>query len=213
MRQVREEPAMTTPDAGNHSSFSARCRQAATAMVAAAGLLLAAGCGSDIDKQPQTARPTEDTQKDFGDLEVHYNAIRTDQLTPEVARAYGIERSPNRVLLNVAMLTKTPGGAAKPVDGTVSASAHNLNGQLKSLRDATRAGRTGRVFHRRGRHQRRRDPRVQHRRRARPPAADGARCSSSANSSATDSPRVLKKSVKNGFDVLTTLVFMVFFAC
>ena len=124
---------MTTPDAGNHSSFSARCRQAATAMVAAAGLLLAAGCGPDIDMQPQTARPTEDTQKDFGDLEIHYNAIRSDQLTPEVARAYGIERSPARVLLNVAMLTKTPGGAAKPVDGTVSASAHNLNGQLKSL--------------------------------------------------------------------------------
>jgi hypothetical protein len=102
-------------------------------MVAAAGLLVVTGCGPDIDKQPQTARPTEATQKDFGDLEIHYNAIRSDQLTPEVARAYGIERSPNRVLLNVTMLTKTPGGAAKPVDGTVSASAHNLNGQLKSL--------------------------------------------------------------------------------
>ena len=50
-----------------------------------------------------------------------------------MARAYGIERSANQVLLNVAMLTKTPGGAAIPVDGTVSASAHNLNGQLKSL--------------------------------------------------------------------------------
>ena len=124
---------MNTPDAGNHGSFSAHCLQAATAMVATVGLLLAAGCGPDIDKQPQTARPTEDTQKDFGDLEIHYNAIRSDQLTPEVARAYGIERSPNRVLLNVAMLTKTLGGAAKPVDGTVSASAHNLNGQLKSL--------------------------------------------------------------------------------
>ena len=124
---------MTTPDAGNHSSFTARCRQAITAMVAAAGLLLVAGCGTGVDKQPQTARPAEDTQKDFGDLEIHYNAIRSDQLTPEVARAYGIERSPARVLLNVAMLTKTPGGAAKPVDGTVSASAHNLNGQLKSL--------------------------------------------------------------------------------
>ena len=124
---------MTTPDAGNHSSFSARCRQATTAMVAAAGLLVVTGCGPDIDQQPQTARPTEATQKDFGDLEIHYNAIRSDQLTPEVARAYGIERSPARVLLNVAMLTKTPGGAAKPVDGTVSASAHNLNGQLKSL--------------------------------------------------------------------------------
>jgi hypothetical protein len=102
-------------------------------MVAAAGLLVVTGCGPDIDQQPQTARPTEATQKDFGDLEIHYNAIRSDQLTPEVARAYGIERSPARVLLNVAMLTKTPGGAAKPVDGTVSASAHNLNGQLKSL--------------------------------------------------------------------------------
>jgi hypothetical protein len=124
---------MTTPDAGNHSSFSARCLQATAALVVAVGLLLVAGCGADVDKQPQAARPTEDTQKDFGDLEVHYNAIRTDQLTPEVARAYGIERSPSRVLLNVAMLAKTPGGAAKPVDGTVSATAHNLNGQLKSL--------------------------------------------------------------------------------
>ncbi len=124
---------MPTPDTGNHSSFSARCRRAAVALAAAAGLLLSAGCGSDLDKQPQTARPSEDTQKDFDGLEVHYNAIRTDQLTPEVARAYGIERSPSRVLLNVAMLAKTPGGAATPVDGTVSASAHNLNGQLKSL--------------------------------------------------------------------------------
>ncbi len=124
---------MSTPDAGNQSSFSSHCRRAATVLLAAAGLLLVAGCGADVDRQPQTARQTEDTQKDFDDLEVHYNAIRTDQLTPEVARAYGIERSPNRVLLNVAMLTKTPGGAAKPADGAVSATAHNLNGQLKSL--------------------------------------------------------------------------------
>ncbi|MDH5272256.1 MAG: DUF4426 domain-containing protein [Gammaproteobacteria bacterium] len=124
---------MPTPDAGNQSSFSSHCRRAAAVLLVAASLLLVAGCGADVDRQPQTARPTEDTQKDFDDLEVHYNAVRTDQLTPEVARAYGIERSPSRVLLNVAMLTKTPGGAAKPVDGAVSASAHNLNGQLKSL--------------------------------------------------------------------------------
>ena len=124
---------MPTPDTGIHSAFLSLHRCTATVLLAAASLLLVAGCGADIDQQPQTARPTEDTQKDFGDLEVHYNAIRTDQLTPEVARAYGIERSAARVLLNVAMLTKTPGGAAKPVDGTVSASAHNLNGQLKSL--------------------------------------------------------------------------------
>ena len=152
---------MPTPDIGNHSFCSVRRRCAAGVLLAAAGLLLVAGCGAEVDRQPQTARPTDDTQKDFDDLEVHYNAIRTDQLTPEVARAYGIERSPSRVLLNVAMLTKTPGGAAKPVDGTVSASAHNLNGQLKSLTM----------------------------RRLQEGPADGARCSSSANSSATDSPQ------------------------
>jgi Domain of unknown function (DUF4426) len=124
---------MPTPDTGIHSSFSSPRRCTTAVLLAAAGLLLVAGCGANIDQQPQTARPTDETQQDFDDLEVHYNAIRTDQLTPEVARAYGIERSPERVLLNVAMLTKTPGAAARPVDGTVSASAHNLNGQLKSL--------------------------------------------------------------------------------
>jgi len=123
---------MPTPDNGNHSSFSARWRAAVAAAVAA-GLLLVAGCGSELEPPPQAARPSEDTQQDFDGLEVHYNAIRTDQLTPDVARAYGIERSPGRVLLNVAMLATTTGGAATPVDGTVSASAHNLNGQLKSL--------------------------------------------------------------------------------
>jgi len=124
---------MPTAYAGKYRVFAARGRLAAGAMAVATGLLLMTGCGSEVDKQPQAARPAEDTQKDFDALEVHYNAIRTDQLTPEVARAYGIERSPGRVLLNVAMLSKTPGGAAIPVDGTVSASAHNLNGQLKNL--------------------------------------------------------------------------------
>jgi hypothetical protein len=109
-------------------------QMAAAVTLAAAGLLLAAGCGQgDIERKPQAARPAEDTAKNFGDFEVHYNAIRTDQLTPDVARAYGIERSANRVLLNVTMLAKAPDGTTRPVDGMVAASAHNLNGQLKSL--------------------------------------------------------------------------------
>jgi hypothetical protein len=109
-----------------------RCRAGACAALAASLVLLAA-CGPEIDRQPQVARPTDDTQKDFGDLEVHYNAIRTDQLQPGIARAYGIERSANRVLLNVAMLAKRPGGAPIPVDGEVTVAAHNLNGQIKNL--------------------------------------------------------------------------------
>ena len=124
---------MTIASTGTGRPFSAGCCGAARLAVVATSVLMLAGCGPDLAPQPQTARPTESTQTDFGDLEVHYNAVRTDLLTPDMARAYGIERSANRVLLNVAMLQKKPGGAAIPVDGIVTASAHNLNGQLKDL--------------------------------------------------------------------------------
>ena len=95
--------------------------------------LALAGCGGHDAGEPRSAVPTEPTHQDFGDFEVHYNAVRTDELTPAVARAYGIERSANRVLLNVSLLRKAPDGRTTPVDGTVSATAYNLNGQLKSL--------------------------------------------------------------------------------
>jgi hypothetical protein len=97
--------------------------------------LFLAGCdaGSPDAGQARVAAPTEPTHQDFGDFEVHYNAVRTDELTAAVARAYGIERSANRVLLNVSLLRKGADGRATPVDGTVTASAYNLNGQLKNL--------------------------------------------------------------------------------
>ncbi len=77
--------------------------------------------------------PSEPTHQVFGDFEVHYNALRTDELAPEVARAYGIERSANRVMLNVSLLRRNADGSTTPVDGRVSATAYNLNGQLKDL--------------------------------------------------------------------------------
>ena len=93
------------------------------------------GCdaGGPGSGQPRTAAPSEPTHQDFGDFQVHYNAVRTDELTAAVARAYGIERSANRVLLNVSLLRKEADGRTRPVDGTVSATAYNLNGQLKGL--------------------------------------------------------------------------------
>lgn len=124
---------MTHASSGNPSVFSPVRGRAVARAVLLTGVALLAGCGPDSASPPPPARPSESTQTDFGDLEVHYNAVRTDLLTPEVARAYGIERSPNRVLLNVAMLRKSPGAASLPVDGTVRVDAHNLNGQLKSM--------------------------------------------------------------------------------
>ena len=94
-----------------------------------------AGCdaGSPESGQARTAAPSEPTHQVFGDFEVHYNALRTDELSVAVARAYGIERSANRVMLNVSLLRKNPDGSTTPVDGTVTASAYNLNGQVKDL--------------------------------------------------------------------------------
>jgi hypothetical protein len=94
-----------------------------------------AGCnrGSPSQGTAQTAAPSEPTSRDFGEFQLHFNAVRTDVLTPEVARAYGIARSANRVLLNVSVLRENPDGTTAPADGTVTATAYNLNGQLKDL--------------------------------------------------------------------------------
>ena len=100
----------------------------------ATALVTLAGCGGpESGGQPRPAAPSEPTHGVFGDYEVHFNALRTDGLAPEVARAYGIERSANRVLLNVSLLRRDAGGRTTPVDGTVTATARNLNGQLKNL--------------------------------------------------------------------------------
>jgi hypothetical protein len=104
-------------------------------MLLACTMVALAACsqGTPDEGRARMAVPTEPTSKDFGTFEVHYNAVRSDVLTAEVARAYGIERSANRVLLNVSVLRKNADGTTSPVDGAVTASAYNLNGQLKEL--------------------------------------------------------------------------------
>jgi hypothetical protein len=77
--------------------------------------------------------PATESHVDFGDYVVYFNALSTDQLTPAIASQYGIVRSKDRVLLNVAIHRKVSGGATEAVAGTVSASATNLNGQLRGM--------------------------------------------------------------------------------
>ena len=97
-------------------------------------LLTLASCGDSAPRQVAAAMPSEQTFKEQGDYEVHFNALRTDTLTQEVARAYGIQRSTNRVMLNVTILHKqAPNAPRKPVEGEVKVDAYNLNGQLKNL--------------------------------------------------------------------------------
>jgi hypothetical protein len=109
-------------------------RRLVPTLLAAFFLAFSAGCDTGGSPgRPATGAPSEPTFQDFGNYEIHYNAIRTDQLTAGVARAYDIERSTNRVMLNVSLLHKAADGKTNPVDGTVTATAYNLNGQLKDM--------------------------------------------------------------------------------
>lgn len=72
--------------------------------------------------------------EDVGKYLVHYNALSTDQLAPAVASAYGVVRSRNRALLNIAVTRKEDGTTGRPVEALVNVDAANLSGQTKSVR-------------------------------------------------------------------------------
>jgi hypothetical protein len=71
--------------------------------------------------------------QDFGDYVVHYNAINTSLLPPQVAQGYGITRSSSRALLNVTVLKKVMDTPGTPVQANVTATGTNLTGQLREI--------------------------------------------------------------------------------
>ena len=68
-----------------------------------------------------------------GELRVYFNALPSTELTPDVARQYGITRSANRALLNVSVRRGEP-GADVAVPAQVQAVATNLSGQRMDVR-------------------------------------------------------------------------------
>ncbi len=71
---------------------------------------------------------------DFGEYVVHYNALATDFLPPEVARKYRITRSRNRGMVNITVLKKVLGSPGQPVHARVELLAENLVGQGRVIR-------------------------------------------------------------------------------
>ena len=111
-----------------------RCiRMLAGVVVAAAMAACEPTNGSDLTNTQEGVLPATESSKDFGEYVVFFNAIHTDQLSPDIAREYGIVRSKSRALLNVSIHRKLENGQTEAVTGAVSASAINLNGQLKSM--------------------------------------------------------------------------------
>lgn len=70
----------------------------------------------------------------FGDLDVNYNVITTDTLAPQVAKAYGIRRSKNRLLLTVAASRTDAKGIPQPVDADVTAYTVNMIEQHRKIK-------------------------------------------------------------------------------
>lgn len=65
----------------------------------------------------------------FGDIEVHYNAMPTDELVPEVAKRHGLTRSKNRGLLTISVHQRTPLGVSQAMKAEVKTVIPMLTGQ------------------------------------------------------------------------------------
>jgi hypothetical protein len=110
-----------------------RIRTLACCIVAAGLAACSPATDVDVTNTQEGVLPATESSKDFGDYVVYFNALNTDQLSPEIAREYGIVRSKSRALLNVSIHRKQTGGPTEAVTGAVSASAINLTGQLKTM--------------------------------------------------------------------------------
>lgn len=71
--------------------------------------------------------------EDLGRYRVHYSAINTSQLSPEVARAFSIQRSTSQALLNLAVLRKREGGMDEPARARIQVEAVNIAGQRRPI--------------------------------------------------------------------------------
>jgi hypothetical protein len=71
--------------------------------------------------------------KQFGDYMIHYNALNSSMISPEVARAYGIRRSDSRALINISVLKDTGDKSPVAVKAKVTASGRNLTGQTRTV--------------------------------------------------------------------------------
>lgn len=71
--------------------------------------------------------------REYGDYVVHYNAFRSDTISPEIAKQYDLPRANNRILVNIAVLKKVMHTTGKPTAVKIEGHASNLTGQFKKL--------------------------------------------------------------------------------
>ena len=70
---------------------------------------------------------------DFGKYTVHFNAFRSDSLTPEIAKAYQLTRRNNRMVVNITVRKNEEDGSTSPTKAKITGFASNLSSQVKNL--------------------------------------------------------------------------------
>lgn len=70
---------------------------------------------------------------DAGRYRVHYAAINTTQLAPEVARQFGVDRSAGRILLVLNAQQADDRGRYESIPATASGTASSLLGHVQTL--------------------------------------------------------------------------------
>jgi hypothetical protein len=66
-------------------------------------------------------------------FEVHYNALSTSFLTPEVSKNYQIGRSNTKGMINIAVLKQIEGSVSEPVEADIIIDVQNVYGQNKDV--------------------------------------------------------------------------------
>lgn len=69
----------------------------------------------------------------FGEYSIHYNALNSSLISPEVAKLYGIRRSDSRALINISVLKTADNELPTAVKANVTASGRNLTGQTREV--------------------------------------------------------------------------------
>jgi hypothetical protein len=102
-------------------------------LLATGVLLLAASLSATPPAKPSLTLSSGQNSVQSGEFTVHYNAMPSTKLTPEIATRYGVTRSANRALLNVSVMKGPRAAEAVAVPASIEAAATNPNGQRQAL--------------------------------------------------------------------------------
>lgn len=68
-----------------------------------------------------------------GGYVIHHNTLTTDNLSPDIAKAYGLRRSKEQAMITISVIRGEKGTVGTPVEADVKVTARNLIGQQRDI--------------------------------------------------------------------------------